>query len=289
MQALPSLEAIAASIRPEERYPQSRTMEFHNKATDGPRRLVAYLNDTVRVPAALEDYQYATQFMQAEALAAAYRGWRRRWGGPGRYSTAGALVWQLNDCWPVTSWAIVDSLLHPKPAWYVVKRELAPVVVELAHVADGAEVWAVNGLQATLEAELLLRLWQLDGQQVCEERRQVVLAPNQATELERFAYGGESVLVASALLLVPGKVLARAALWPEPFKYLTLPDPGVDVRRLDESTVRVRADRPAKGVWLQGGPEARWSDNMLDLLPGDEQTITAQRFGNAEVQVRWLR
>src|SRR5262249_38616273 len=108
-------------------------------------------------------------------------------------------------------------------------------------------------------------------------------------ELGRFAYEGESVLVVSAQLLVQGKVLARASLWPEPFKYLTLPDPGVEMRRLDESTMHVRAARPAKGEWLQGGPEARWSDNMLDLLPGDEQTITAQRLGNAEIQVRWLR
>ena len=33
--------------------------------------------------------------MQAEALATAYRLWRRNWAGPGREYTAGALVWQV--------------------------------------------------------------------------------------------------------------------------------------------------------------------------------------------------
>jgi beta-mannosidase len=289
MQSLPSLEAITASTPPAERYPQSRTLEFHNKATDGPRRLTSYLNDTMRIPANLEDYIYATQLMQAEALAAAYRGWRRRWGGPGRYAVAGALVWQLNDCWPVTSWAIVDSLYRPKPAWYAIRRVLAPLTVELTHAGDGAEVWAVNGLQAAVEAELVLRLWQLDGQQMREERRQIVLAPNQATESGRLGYAGESMLVAGVQLVVGGDIVARATLWPEPFKYLTLPDPGLEVTRLDESRLRVQARRPAKGVWLEAGPGVCWSDNMLDLLPWDAQWITAQGLGTSEVKARWLR
>jgi beta-mannosidase len=289
MQSLPSLETIAFCAPPEERYPQSRTLEYHNKATDGPRRLAAYLSDTACIPEGLEDYIYATQFMQAEALGAAYRGWRRRWHGPGRYATAGALVWQLNDCWPVTSWAIMDSSLYRKPAWYVIKRELAPLVVGLAQDAGGAEVWAVNGLQTSLEAELVLRLWQLDGQQAREEHRPVVLPANQATALNRFTYDTERQLIASAQLVVGNKIVARATLWPEPFKYLTLPDPEVEVTRLDERRLRLRARRPAKGVWVEAGPEVHWSDNLLDLLPGDEQIITTEGLGTAEVQARWLR
>ena len=63
--------------------------------------------------------------MQADAVGYAYQSWRRQWKGPGKQyvcskwalsldswlisqQTSGAIVWQLNDCWPVTSWAIVD-------------------------------------------------------------------------------------------------------------------------------------------------------------------------------------
>lgn len=70
--------------------------------------------------------------MQAECIAAAYRLWRREWRGRGKEYTAGALVWQLNDCWPVTSWAICDYFLKPKPAFFAIKRELATYTVGLA-------------------------------------------------------------------------------------------------------------------------------------------------------------
>ena len=34
----------------------------------------------------------------------------------------GTLLWQLNDCWPVTSWSITDYNRQPKAAWYAVKE-----------------------------------------------------------------------------------------------------------------------------------------------------------------------
>jgi beta-mannosidase len=70
-------------------------------------------------------YAFLTQVLQSEAVSFAYRSWRREWRGAGKeyVSTAtelqsvwhivvlqngGTLVWQSNDCWPVTSWAIAD-------------------------------------------------------------------------------------------------------------------------------------------------------------------------------------
>jgi beta-mannosidase len=34
----------------------------------------------------------------------------------------GTLLWQLNDCWPVTSWSIIDYKGVKKAAWYAVKK-----------------------------------------------------------------------------------------------------------------------------------------------------------------------
>ncbi len=289
MQAFPEQETIATFTPPEERYPQSRTLDHHNKADGGPRRLAAYLSDIVRIPADLEDYIYATQLLQAEALAAAYRGWRRRWGEAGHRAVAGALVWQLNDCWPVISWSVIDYCLRPKPAYYAIRRELAPLTVGLARAASDVEVWAVSSLSVPVEAALELCAWTLDGQQIYAEQRPVALLPNQATELWKVPFASGRHLVIGTRLLKDGQVVARAALWPEPFKYYTLPDPMIELTRLDERRLRLRVARPAKGVWLKAGSEVRWSDNMLDLLPNDEQIIVAEGLGDAEVHLRWLR
>ena len=289
MQSCPALETLEACLPPDQRYPQSRAMEFHNKAEGGPRRLAVYLNDTLRVDDTLDAYVYATQLMQAEALGYAYRVWRRRWAGPGRYAVAGALVWQINDCWPVTSWATVDYELRPKPAYYRIRRELAPLALGLVHTPGGAAVWAVNATPEPAEAELLLQVLPLDGAEpLREERRAVSLPAHQATELGALALEAESGLLVSARLLSDGEELARGALWPEPLKHYALPDPGLRVERLDSDRLRLSVERPAKGVWLDAGDGLAWSDNILDLLPGQPQTVRAPGLGNRAGRVRWL-
>ncbi len=287
MGSLPALSTIEGFTLPEERYPQSRTIEHHNKSDNGARKLTGYIIDNVRIPADLPGYIYATQFIQAEAMGLGIRSWRRHWGHLDE-QTGGALLWQLDDCWPVSSWAIIDYAFRPKPAYYAVKRELAPLVVGLARVnGDFAEVWAVNGLMKPVEARVNVSVWTLDGKLVAEEHLKASLDANQGTELGRMHYDEQAHIV-SARLLLNGETVARATLWPEPYKYLTLPDPEITVERLDAHTLRVEAKRPAKGVWLTAHDGVQWSDNMLDLLPNEAQIIKVHGLGNGEIQVQWL-
>jgi len=287
MESFPVLRTIEGFTSPEERYPQSRTIDHHNKSEGGSRRLAGYILDNIRMPADLPGYIYATQFIQAEAMGAGIRGWRRHWGHPDE-QTGGALLWQLNDCWPVTSWGIVDYALRPKAAYYVVRRELAPFVVGLAsEVSDeSVAVWAVNGGMTPVSVTLEIDTWTLDGTLVAKERKVVALAANQGTELGIIQRHGSYVI--GARLQKDGVTIARTALWPEPFKYLTLVEPEIVVERLDAQTLRIQAKRPAKGVWLSAENDARWSDNMLDLLPNDPHVVTVQGLGDAEIQVRRL-
>jgi beta-mannosidase len=71
-------------------------MDHHNKAAGFERRLGAYVLENFRLQTFdLDEYARESQRMQSDALAMAYRGWRRGWGGPGKESVAGALVWQV--------------------------------------------------------------------------------------------------------------------------------------------------------------------------------------------------
>ncbi|HEU4741816.1 MAG TPA: glycoside hydrolase family 2 protein [Meiothermus sp.] len=286
MQAFPSRAVLEAAIPPPERFPQSRTVEHHNKAwsgfPDGHRRLAVYLADTLRTPVDLEGYIYATQFVQAEALGYAYRDFRRRWGRPGGRAVGGALVWQLNDCWPVTSWAVIDSAGIPKPAYSVIRRAMAPLVLGLS---PEGEVWAVNGTPQARTLDLELSAFSLDGERLATERKRVVLEPNATTELGRWELPGQ--VVGAARLLEGEGVVARATRWPEPFKYHRFPDPGLSLEQLGDDEFRLSVQRPAKGVVLEA-EGVRWSDNFLDLLPGDPQTVRAEGLKGAGGVVRWL-
>ena len=287
IESFPALATIESVTPPEERYPQSHTLDAHNKSDGGQRLLAGYILDNIRMPTDLAGYVYASQFIQAEAMGVAIRGWRRHWGHT-ETQTGGALLWQLNDCWPVTSWAIVDYMLRPKAAYYVVRRELAPFAIGLAPGHDtNAELWAVNSITTPIDVTVEVCTWTLNGKLIAEDRYPVTLAANQGTELGCVRQYEQHVI--SVRLLKDGVTIARAALWPEPFKYLSLAEPEITMERLDAQTLRVQAKRPAKGVWLSAGESVQWSDNMLDLFPNDPQILKAQGLGSAEVQVRWLR
>ena len=85
-----------------------------------------------------------------------------------------------------------------------------------------------------------------------------------------------------------GHALAATA-WREPYKALALPDPGLAIAVSGPDTLAVSTARPVKGVWLSApGAEVRWSDNFLDLCPGDALEIQAPGLGDRPVSARWL-
>jgi beta-mannosidase len=168
MQSHPSLALLEAVLPEDERFPGSRTLQWHNKAgspagPDGHRRLAVYLADNLRVGPTLAEHVYATQFVQAEAMRVAYQDFRRRWQRPGARAVGGALVWQLNDCWPATSWALIDSSGTVKPAWHAVRRALAPLAVALRLEAGQARLAVMNGGVDDVAPTLQLRVFTLDG------------------------------------------------------------------------------------------------------------------------------
>lgn len=88
------------------------------------------------------------------------------------------------------------------------------------------------------------------------------------------------------------EVLARATNWPEPFKYTNMPDPGLMVT-VEGEMVSVEVKKPAKCVFfsIEGevdGNTVKWSDNALDLFPGDRQVVGVKGLGSGKVMVSRL-
>lgn len=251
MEAFPHVKTIDSYLPPgsTERYPQSSTIDFHNKADGHERRLALYLVENFRYTfSPLEQYIYATQLMQSECLSTAYRLWRRDWKGPGREYTAGALVWQINDCWPVTSWSIVDYYLRPKHAYFTIKRELAEFTVGIKRVRvetkkdpwtrvdikvdETIQVWGGSfALKSVEGVKLVVRAWDVvSGEKVFDEvvKDSITLEENRSVELadirlpgwNRKPEGEREVVVGAYLEDADGKVLARRISFAEPLKYV---------------------------------------------------------------------
>lgn len=120
MQAMPNLETINSYTLPADRKVNSTVIKHHEKANDGFKKLNHYLtryfiNETKLSKLSLENYTYLTQCLQYYVLKNVIAIHRTK-------NNSGTLLWQLNDCWPVTSWSIVDYSKKPKAGWYAVKK-----------------------------------------------------------------------------------------------------------------------------------------------------------------------
>ncbi|KAK4462410.1 glycoside hydrolase superfamily [Cladorrhinum samala] len=306
MQAFPSVKTIDAYLPlgrdDPDRYPQSSTVDFHNKADGHERRIALYLVENMRyAPDPLEQFVYSTQLMQAECLASAYRLWKRQWKGPGREYCGGALVWQINDCWPVTSWSIADFYLRPKHAYFTVKREMAPVSAGITrkvhkHPRDKytrvnvetrtqIEVWGSNLTLEDLVVDVVVKAWDVEtGDEVSSQKvaEGLTLPENRSTEVaamdvpvrEQGKKEEEKIVVAAYIVdSKSGEQIARYVNWPEPLKYLHLqkkPEGLKAVLSDDAKFVQISADVPVKGVAVEcEDDEVKFEDNLVDIVPGE--------------------
>ena len=93
----------------------------------------------------------------------------------------------------------------------------------------------------------------------------------------------DPVVLAARIFNEHGSVIARDSDWPQPFKHFTFPDRNLHVQH-DAEKISIKADKPVKALWFQNA-DVTWSDNCLDVIPGDEQTITATGLSGT---VEWL-
>ena len=105
--------------------PYGPQMLVHQKAHQGNLKLERGLGD--HLPrwrsdprADMDDWHWLTSLNQARAVAFGIEHFRSHYP-----LNRGAVVWQLNDNWPVISWAAVDSHGIRKPLWHALRRVFA--------------------------------------------------------------------------------------------------------------------------------------------------------------------
>lgn len=329
MEAFPSVETIDSYLvngnEDPERHTQSSIVDFHNKALGGERRLATYLVENIPYSHFPFDYYiYCTQLMQSECVATAFRLWKREWKGPGREHCGGALVWQMNDCWPTQSWSIVDYYLRPKLAYFTIKRELANISINMnrsveeipANDYTHAYIKKIHKVQlfgTNLHLQdrkylVHVQAWDLEaGRAISVEspRDPVEFNRNRSTEIAECKLGDSRdeariVIAANLLDLNDGSSVARSVNWPEPLKYVHLPKPK-NLRMEIKSTVNgnvieLKAEVPVKGVALEtsgaDGDSVVLEDNCVDLFPGETVQIGVRGLAVGEehrVSMKYLK
>lgn len=333
MEAYPHVSTLERCItREEDRYVGSMAMDFRNKAIGHERRLLSYVAENFKLKQAFAGFAHLTQVMQADAMAWAYKSWRRQWGRPGDRKCGGALVWQLNDCWPTVSWAVVDYYMVPKSAYYAIKRAMAPVTVcvqrkfkswsmrpadelwqrDTGHIDmlkrwqdTEYEVWAANSTLEELRGNVVVRFISVKTGEEClnSMKLEVNLIANGTTELLQDSLSANEEgspiaphgvdkpepFVIYVSLYINDQRIASDIAWPDPIKYLSFDDRGVDVRYSDDKQrISISAKRPVKGLVFDEKEGIILSDNGLDLVPGQTEEVLVSGCGANELKWRYI-
>ncbi|MFI9597174.1 glycoside hydrolase family 2 TIM barrel-domain containing protein [Nonomuraea sp. NPDC052265] len=170
-QGPPAYATLRAAVSDEPLAPDSPGVLHHQKTADGNAKLMSGLGDHLPRPETFDDWHYYTQLNQARAMAFGVERFRSL-----MPYCMGTVVWQLNDCWPVTSWAAVDGAGRRKPLWYALRRAYADRLI----TRRDAEIVLVNDTDEEWTGTLTLARRDLDGR-VLAARDEPVAVPARAT------------------------------------------------------------------------------------------------------------
>ncbi len=281
-QSFPHPRTVEGYTDPEDRNITSYVMEHHQRSRIGNSRILTYLLDWFRLPSRFEDLIQVSQILQGLAIKYAVEHWRRN-----MPRCMGALYWQLNDCWPVASWASIDHLHRWKALHYEARRFFAPVLVSAVEDPDNrkVEVFVTSDGREPVPATLSWSLESVHGT-LLESGERPFSLPTAGTEslghLD-FARSTESLPASDLMLFLHvrthDKTVSRNLVTFVRPKHLALQNPSL--RWSFEGTgIRVQAENPALWVWIEGDdPDIRWSDTFFHLQAGESRLIHPSRPG----------
>lgn len=298
-QSFPCLKSVEQFTLPDDRNIFSRVMERHqrNQAANG--KILSYLSQTFRYPNSFDDLLYASQLMQAEAIRYGVEHWRRN-----RGRCMGAIIWQLNDIWPVASWASIDYYGRWKALHYAAKRFFAPVMIsaeeegELSqnpkineyHPAPLEKSFRLNVCNETLRdvtGEVVWALRTPDGAIVRQNQQTLTIPAMSAKWLDKVDCADASLTghyVSFAFVVDDVALSEGTCIFCAP-KHFEFVNPRLTVETRGDTLV-VTSHAYAKQVWLESeDADLLLDDNAFDMNPGTK-VVRVVRGTAEKVRVR---
>lgn len=283
-QSFPCLRTVETFTREEDRNIFSRVMEMHqrNQAANG--KIMNYLSATYLYPKDFDSLLYASQLLQADAIRYGVEHFRRY-----RGRCMGAVVWQLNDIWPVASWSSIDYYGRWKALHYAEKRMFAPVMVSCeekgelserpfciaqpAPIEKSARLHVANETMREVSGQVRWKLRSPDSSVLTEGSEQVTVPALSGVWLEKMdlaAYDELSINLDYEFVVDGETVSANNCLFTAPKHYRFL-DPQLTCSVQGDEVV-VRAAAFAQKVCIEGTDgDVRLSDNFFDMQAGEKR------------------
>ncbi|MGC9346893.1 MAG: beta-mannosidase [Anaerolineae bacterium] len=311
-QSLPPLDTVRTYAAEADWNMTSYIMEHHQRNASGNGKIITYMTAHFRMPKDFPSLIYLSQLLQAEAVRTGVEFWRRN------PSTSGALYWQLNDCWPVASWASLDYYGRWKALHYAARRFFAPLLLsaEKRNYREGSattthatgylfqpepgpfvDLFLTSDLLEPWEGTVLWSLETLDGDVLQAGRQQVAPGALSADKIisldfeDRVDPTNERSVVLVYELTGDDERQSLGVLPFVPSKHLELSDPELSATVRETAwgfEIEITAQKLARFVWLtvEQADESfgAFSDNFFDLPAGRSTTVTLPTLDGWDVE-----
>ena len=280
-QSFPALQTVRRFTEEGDRNIYSRIMEMHQRNTAANGKIMNYISQTYLYPKNFDELLYCSQLLQADAIRYGVEHFRRF-----RGTCMGTVVWQLNDIWPVASWASMDYYGNWKALQYAEKRMFAPILLSCEEHGEidqkphantlpksvdvSADLHVANETADTVYGTVIWSLRLPDSSVVREGSFEVTVPAYGGIWLPHLDFNDQDRLKVHLTyeLLVDGKAISSGTtLFCAPKHYAFI-DPQLQVS-VDGNTVTVNAKNYAKYVSVETeNGVLRLDDNFVDMEAG---------------------
>lgn len=299
-QAMPSMDCFYEFATPDDwkqipidKKSASPVLNVHEKHSRGYEILNEYMQRDYKVPTDFEKYAYVSQLVQRDGIGTAIEAHRRA-----KPYCMGTLYWQLNDCWPVTSWSSEDYYGKWKALQYALQNDLYKTfLISMKEENDSVSVYVVSDSLKDVNARLKIELVSFNGKEIVPVWDSVVhLSANSSMLLLKISFTqlrtvsslrtNSSTYLLHAELSFDEEMLATKNFFFTKPKDLSLPNPNLKTEILysriktqyedypNVYLITLHTDAFAKDVFLSYDFEdVKFSDNFFDMLPGETKTV----------------
>ena len=266
-QSYPSMNTIRRFAAPQDHNIAAPVLEAHQKNAGGNARIAETMFRYFRWPKQFDDFVYLSQIQQGLAIKTAVTHWRSL-----KPHCMGTLIWQLNDTWPVCSWASLDHGGDWKLLHHMARHFYAPVLVSAVPDGDGIILRAVNDNPAPCTVLITAQALRMDGRQrplgavdVCPSDMAVDALALRLADL------GVDEMLHFRWTTSDGQS-GSDTFAPKPYKAYDLHPPGLS-HSVSGNQISITAQSLALFVAVEADIPGRFDDNAFTLLPGETRVL----------------
>ncbi len=251
---------------------QGAAFEYYNKQIEGPERVIRFLAGHLPLRLEWEDFLYLAQLNQGLALKTCIEHWRTN------KITNGSIIWQLNDCWPVTSWSLIDSEIKPKISYYFIKNIFSKSIIYFRKSGTNLKINLLNeGEKENVIFEMII-VNSNNGEYLLKTSKRISLDNRKFIGLNNFKISkleNKDWIIIATIYDNNRNIIHRNFYLEKAWKHVELPQPRIKFNLMKNSgknNIIITTDKPAFFIDVYH-PGITFKDRGFIMLPGEEKNL----------------